>query len=265
MATVNPNVPQAVPVQRAYVAAQPQPAVHVPDNEPASNNVQLKVISHSHLFYWWPVWVVGYFCALMTYISGAQYQVGDAQEYYHPSSTLGIVFFLTLFLTILITNVTVRGLASGMVMLSLVFTVVLFAYLEWWDPILRWMGNLSVHLNLGAYLVFSTLVFTAWALAFFVFDRLNYWTVRPGQVTREFMLGGGSRSFDTDGMVLEKRRDDVFRHWILGFGSGDLHIIATGARREEFDISNVLFAGAKAEVVQRLIATKPDDLNGKAG
>lgn len=257
MATVNPNVPPGT-----YVAVQPQAPVREPLD---TARPQLRVFHHSNLFYWWPVWAVGFLCAFLTYVHGAQFQVGDAREYYHPSSTLGIVFFLTLFLVILITNVTVRGLASGMVILSLVFTVVLFAYLDWWDDILAWMGNLSVHLNLGAYLVFSSLVFIAWGLAFFIFDRLHYWTVSPGQVTHEYLLGGGSRSFDAHGMVLEKRRDDIFRHWILGFGSGDLHIVTTGAKREEFDIPNVLFAGGKAEAIQRLIATQPDDLPGKPG
>jgi hypothetical protein len=168
------------------------------------------------------------------------------------------VFFATIFVVILITNVAVRGLASGMVLLSLVFVVLLLAYLDWWDEILTWMGNLSVHMNLGAYLVFSTMVFIVWALAFFVFDRLSYWEVKPGQITHVYLLGGGSRSYDTNGMNLEKRRDDVFRHWLLGFGSGDLHVSTMGARSREFDIPNVLFAGSRSEVMQRLIATVPD-------
>ena len=155
MATVNPNVPPGT-----YVAVQPQ----APVREPVETaRPQLRVFHHSNLFYWWPVWAVGFLCAILTYVHGAQFQVGDAREYYHPSSTLGIVFFLTLFLVILITNVTVRGLASGMVILSLVFTVVLFAYLDWWDDILAWMGNLSVHLNLGAYLARGGWLFDALA------------------------------------------------------------------------------------------------------
>jgi hypothetical protein len=36
----------------------------------------------------------------------------------HPDSSLGVIFFVTLFLTILITTVSVRGLASVIVILT---------------------------------------------------------------------------------------------------------------------------------------------------
>ena len=72
------------------------------------------------------------------------------------------------------------------------------------------------------------------------------------------MLGAGSRSYDTDHMVLEKYRDDVFRHWVLGFGSGDIHIRPFGARSEEIEVPNVLFVGKKIHVIQRMIATQSE-------
>jgi hypothetical protein len=59
-------------------------------------------------------------------------------------------------------------------------------------------------------------------------------------------------------MVLEKYRDDLFRHWILGFGSGDLHIRPHGAQREEIEALNVLFIGSRISAIQDLIATQPE-------
>jgi hypothetical protein len=63
-------------------------------------------------------------------------------------------------------------------------------------------------------------------------------------------------------MMVEKLRDDIFRHWVLGLGSGDIHLITnSGHRREEQLIHNVLFADRKVAALQRLIAVKPDQIH----
>jgi hypothetical protein len=138
-----------------------------------------------------------------------------------------------------------------------VLVTVLLAFFGLWDPILAWFGDLKVQLNLGAYFWFSTLMFLVWVLTVFIFDRLSYWRIKPGQITHEFVLGAGSKSYDTENLVLEKFRDDIFRHWVLGMGSGDLHIRPYGAQREEITVPNVLFIGSKIVEVQRLVATQP--------
>jgi hypothetical protein len=96
-----------------------------------------------------------------------------------------------------------------------------------------------------------------WGLTTFVFDRMSYWVIKPGQITREHFWGAGSESYDTENMSLEKRRDDLFRHWLLGLGSGDLRIHTFGGRHEEIFVPNVLFVGYKIEAIQRLIAERP--------
>jgi hypothetical protein len=60
-------------------------------------------------------------------------------------------------------------------------------------------------------------------------------------------------------MALEKHRDDLFRHWLLGLGSGDLRIRTSGATREQIEVPNVFFIGSKVEVIQRLIAEVPEE------
>ena len=75
-------------------------------------------------------------------------------------------------------------------------------------------------------------------------------------------MGGAQRSYDTRGMVFEKLRQDFFRQWILGFGSGDIHISTTGAKREEIRVPNVLFVDWKIQEIQRLIAMRPDEFTG---
>jgi hypothetical protein len=255
-------VPVAVapPVQQAPAA----PEYHRETNAEAVHHLehekplQLRIYSHSNLFYWWPVWAVGYLMALLTYFQGQQIQVGNVLERFHPSSNPGIVFFMTLFLVIMVTNLSMRGTASVVAVLTIVLVTVLLAWFGWWDVILAWVGQLHVHLNLGAYLTFSTLMFVVWAATVFGFDRTSYWLIKPGQITQEFVFGAGSKSYDTTNMVVEKFQGDLFRNWIIGLGSGDLRIQTTGANHDTIDVPNVLFITSKVAVIQEMIAIKPD-------
>ncbi len=254
--------PQAAsyPVTSPPVATRPAPNYADQDAvEQAAESPQPEIVlvSHSGLFYWWPVWAAGYLMALFTWWHGQSVQIGDSVIRIHPSNNLGILYFLLVFLVILISNIEVRGVSSLAVVLGLVLTVVLLAYFQVWDNVLHWFGNLTVYLNQGAYFWFSTLMFITWLLTTFVFDRMTHWVIKPGQVTREHFWGTGSQSYDTENMTLEKRRNDLFRHWILGLGSGDLRIHTFGGRQEEIFIPNVLFIGFKIEAIQRLIAEEP--------
>lgn len=255
---------EANQVQAASFAPPSQSA---PDSRPADNagepvrNPEVIVYSHSSLLYWWPVWVVGYLMAGITYWAGRSHEVGADQVWFYPSSNLGVMFFLTLFLVILITNISVRGLASALVIVSAILVTFVLAFFGLWDPILNWFGDLKIQMNLGAYFWFSTLMFVVWASTVFIFDRMSYWRVTPGQITHEFVFGAAAKSYDTENLVLEKYRDDVFRHWVLGLGSGDLHIQPYGANREEIEVLNVLFLGNKIQAIQHLIATQPEGFN----
>jgi len=258
--------PTAYPPPQYPVQQPPQPVQQPPqeeghhhhDVEEREGTPVLTLISHSDLYYWWPVWAVGYLMALLTRFQGHEQQVGNYPEWFHPSSSLGLIFFFVLLLVVLIMNVQVRGLASGMVILGIILVVVLLAYFDWLETVLSWIGHLSVHMNMGAYVFIATAMFVIWASAVFVFDRMDYWQIKPGQITHVHVFGAGSESYDTDNMILEKHRDNIFRHWVLGLGSGDLKVQTAGANRQDIYIPNVLFIGRKVEIFQRMIATKPD-------
>ncbi|MBO0699146.1 MAG: hypothetical protein J2P46_12185, partial [Zavarzinella sp.] len=246
--------PAAAPgPQTGYI--QPVPVRVVQEQGEAG---QLAIVSHSSLFYWWPVWVVGYLMCLATWLYGQPLAFDDTQVRLHPSNNLGVLYFLTLFLVILISSVTVRGLASVVVILAVTLAAVLLAYFRVWDDVFAWFGHLNIYLNQGAYFWFSTLMFLTWGLTTFVFDQMTRWVIKPGQITRENFWGAGSESYDTENMTLEKWRYDLFRHWLLGIGSGDLKIHTFGGRPEEIYIPNVLFVGYKIQAIQHLIAEKPD-------
>jgi hypothetical protein len=262
-----PGYTQPVYVQPVYVQPQaPIDTAGVP-SPPANTNppvddfkpeTTLIIVSHSQLFYWWPVWVVGYMMALITAMNGVTMDVNGNPLRVFPSSNMGIFFMMTLFMVIMISNVLVRGLASTIVILSIVLATVVFAYLGWWDDIFAFFGGLNIYINQGAYFWFSTLLFLVWAGATFIFDRFSYWRVTPGQMTQVVVFGASSKAFDTENMSVEKRRDDVFRHWILGIGSGDLVIHAFNAgQRVEIHIPNVLFVGSKVAMIHQLVAMEP--------
>lgn len=139
------------------------------------------------------------------------------------------------------------------------FVATIIAWLGWWDNILTAVPELSIQMNVGFYLVFSTVLLAMWLLMFFVFDRLVYWRVRPGQLTEERVIGGGEMSYDTRGMLFEQHADDIIRHTVLGLGAGDLRLMTTGAKTDAIEIPNVLFAQSKVRKIQRLIAIKPDE------
>jgi len=240
---------EAAPVHISSPQAPPTAVIREPE---------IRVYAHSRLLYWWPVWVCGYVMTAITHFYGQPHQIGAAREMFYPGSNLGMIFILTLTLVVLITNVTVRGLGSVIVILLLALGALLLAYFHKWDVVLGWLGNLKIHFNLGAYFWLSTMIFAIWALTVLVFDHLSHWRITPGQVTYESLFGSSSKSYDAENMVLEKHRDDFFRHWILGFGAGDLVIRPFGPQQDVIEIHNVFFLGSKVRKIEHLIATQPD-------
>ena len=177
----------------------------------------------------------------------------------HPSKNLGVIYTMVFLLVIVLTNSTVRGIASATVIAVILAVTFLFAYMGWWEDILRVLSYLAMYMNLGFYVFFSTAILIVWALAVFVFDRMDSWTIRPGQVVHNMALGGGSRTFDTMGMSVYKLRSDLFRHWILGLGSGDIHLAPSGANTHEIIMPNVMFVGSKLNAIETLVSMKPNE------
>jgi hypothetical protein len=219
---------------------------------------EVLVISHSNLIYWWPAWAVGYAMALVTMVQGKTVGANGVVTYIHPSNNPGLLFIALILALIIFTNARLRGIYSVMTLLSAAFVAVLFAWVGWWDDILSFIPQLSAKANIGFYLVFSTALLVVWLLGFFVFDRLSYWRVRPGQFSQVSLIGGGTQNYDTQGMRFERREQDYFRHIILGLGAGDLVFYGKEFDSGSIVISNVSFISQKAVDIERLIAIKPE-------
>jgi hypothetical protein len=215
---------------------------------------EIFIYSHSTLLYWWPAWVLGFVFALTDATREKLTQTGQ------PSSALGLTYVLMLLLLIIFTNARFRGINSIVVLTTGGFIAVLLAWLGWWDDIVRLIPHLSVQMNTGFYWVFSSGLLIIWLAMFFLFDRMTYWRVRPGQVTEEHWIGGGAHSFSTSTLRFEKLNSDLFRT-TLGLGAGDLRATGAGDHGRVIDMPNVIFVSRKVAAIEKLIAVRPDHIN----
>jgi hypothetical protein len=265
----------------------------------------ITVVSHSNLFYWWPLWFVGFLLGILTlfepyrlavlphgsegyrkatgqltlpsgdtkavkgqdvilvpegeHLLGPDHKnpsAGDPEAFTRhvsASSRYGVLWVTILLLVIVITNVPLRGLWSVIVIVTIILLSIIFALADWWTPILNVLGRLDIRINAGGYFLVSGVLFGIWLVTLLLFDRQIYIVFTPGQMKVCTEIGGGEKVYDTTGMKLEKQRSDLFRHWILGLGSGDLIVRTAGAAGEHFDLQNVLFISKKVEQIEAML------------
>lgn len=175
--------------------------------------------------------------------------------YMSPHKGLGTVFVVVLLLVTIITNVHMRGLWSFFVLILIVALSAIFWVAGWWDKIMAGLGQLSVHINMGGYFLIAGVLFVLWLVNFVFFDRQTYMVFTAGQVRMRLEIGGGETVYDTTGMVVQKQRSDLFRHWILGFGSGDL-IIRPQGLAHPIEMPNVLRVGTTVRMIEELVKEK---------
>ncbi|MEL6299625.1 MAG: hypothetical protein AAFQ45_13755 [Pseudomonadota bacterium] len=253
----------STPIKITEISSEPKRQRSGPDDlpDPVDSLPGIVIYSHSSLFYWWPVWLLGFILAAVSYAFGAAFATDDGRiEWIHPNSGVGVTFIIVLVLVIIFTNISLRGIYSVALIFAIATLLLLLAYLGVLDDVMAAIPELSIFMSAGFYLTFSLLLFSIWAVAFFFFDRLTYWRIRPGQMTQEAWVGGGEKSYDVRGMLFEKHGEDYFRHNVLGLGSGDLMLKTAGANKATINVPNVLFVDKKVRQIQRLIAVKPDDL-----
>jgi hypothetical protein len=257
-------------------------------------NREIRIYSHSALFYWWPVWFVGFIMAMLTGFDGHRMAlvppgtVADSsrtvsgheekgpvdvlivpkgkelprskvnseliQPHLHMarSKDFGVVFVVVLLVIIIVSNVPLRGLWSVIIILFAVLVTVILALAGAWEWILDTLYLVDVRINMGGYLLISLVLLALWAVTVFIFDHRTYVVISSGQVRVCLAVGAGETMHDTTTMTVSKKQDDLFRHWIVGLGSGDLILKWTNTN-QEIDLANVLFIGAKIKEIERLV------------
>ena len=113
--------------------------------------------------------------------------------------------------------------------------------------------DFDIRINASGYFFLSGVLCGIWALATFLFDRQTYIIFTPGQFKVCQSIGEGEKVYDTVGLSLERQRGDIFRHYILGLGSGDLIVKTTGAQAHHFDLPNVLFISRKVQQIEDML------------
>ncbi len=214
------------------------------------------VYGHSWLYYWWPLWVAGYVMAFLIWLHPVQVVVGRTAAWFSADRSIGIIYALLFLLLIVVTSSSVRGMVAAFILVCLGFLALLFAYLDWWPTVLGWFGDLDIFMNLGFYLFVSTALLALWLITILGFDHMSFWRIRAGQVTHEFVFGAVDQSYDTETMLFSKDQSDLFRHWVIGLGSGDLRMTTMGGRGVQATVQNVLFVNSKMAEIEKLIATR---------
>ena len=267
-------------------------ATQAEKSHPNEGRREVRIVSHSMLFYWWPVWAVGLLMAGVTYLG--DYRMGIVPDGTEPADNVhvseygtrsalvlpagkelpvdkatgkpiqptlrvalrsgpGVIFVVTLLMVIFITNVPIRGLASVVALLAIMLVVVLLALFDVWESILDMLAHSRIHMNAFGYLAIAVPLFILWLVFILFVDRQVYMVFTPGQLRVHQNIGGGETAYDTIGMVVMKRRSDLFRHWILGIGSGDIVVKTAGAAGQEIQMPNVLFVGNKVQILQNML------------
>jgi hypothetical protein len=252
---------------------------------------EVRIVAHTTLFYWWPVWAAGLLLAGLTWLDGHRLAIvpagtqvvegfdGGREALVLPAgahlpkdpdtgkpraptlrvasrSGYGVFFIVLVLLVVFITNVPIRGLWSVIVVLTVLLGTVILALAGWWDDILEAAGHSHVYINALGYLAISVPLLVLWLVVVLVFDRQVYMVFAPGQLRVCKEIGDGEVAYDTVGMVVAKRRSDLFRHWLLGFGSGDLMVKPAAADAPPFEMRNVLFVGNKLQLIQEMLQTR---------
>jgi hypothetical protein len=195
--------------------------------------VRIRVYQHSDLLYWWVVWAYGFFCALLTWLQGKPVVLSSDGRgvLIHPSAWVGISFVALIQLT------------------------------YGWNEILRVFPLLLVNMNLAFYLLFSTVLFIAWAFVILGTDHSTYWEFAPNSIANKYWFTDAAESYTSLQVETSRQSDDIFVHrllglWFMGFGTGDIEIrfSTAGSGQKVFFLKNVWRAGHVEKEINRLIA-----------
>ena len=269
------------------------PRSSVPAKLPTPEPV-VRVVSHSGLLYWWPVWLAGFILSGLTWLDGGRLaivppgttvkrvsdkvyeltvpnntepilvQAAEAADRGQPAFPIrasgnhdyGMVFMIVLLLVIFGSTVQLRGLWSVVVILAILLLTGVLAYYHVWGWILGQFWGLHVEITLAGYLLTSAILLVLWLVVVFGLDQLHQVRFTAGQFMLREGIGDAQVVYDMTRVTVRKRRSDVIRHWVLGLGAGDL-VISVPNQTREIVLSDVMFVDSKIKAIAELMKTRP--------
>ena len=249
MQAIGPNSPEALRGKRNKAGRGPAGEV--------------RIYQHSSLLYWWVVWFYGFLCAALTYAQGVGIadlaaRTADSPDkviLFHRSPWLGISYIGVVLFVVVFTNVRARGVYSFVLLMVSAGVVWGIQKIPGIETAFAWAALVRVYLNLAFYLTFSALLLVIWLFVVGFVDHFTWWRFSPGQVIEEHKIGQATgHAYNTEGMIVRRLPNDLFRHRILGFGTGDF--VVEPAQGGAFEIHNVWRASARQRLIERMIATR---------
>jgi len=252
---------------------QPAGVTELTKASPIDNSeTEIRIYSHSPILYWWPVWLVGFVMALLTYLDGGQMAyvpadtVAEGNQLVAPVASapldqphdrmarnpfLGSWFCIVLLVVLVASNVSLRGLWEWVAVLTIILAISLISLWGLWDDFAAWFRLLHVHINLAGYLLVSTWIFAIWIVTVFLFDTRTYLIFAAGQVRILNEIGDAEKVYDVTNMTFQVLPNVFIRHRLLGFwGAGDLIVRTGGPHPEVLEWPNVLFARSRLKQIQ---------------
>ena len=111
-------------------------------------------------------------------------------------------------------------------------------------------------MNAAGYMAVAIPLFLAWLFVVCLYDRQRYIIFDQGQIRHVHEVGDSEVTVQSEGAIVEKKRNDVFRHWLLGLGTGDLAIRLGGPNGQSIELENVLWINRKLPLIQRMVKEK---------
>jgi hypothetical protein len=172
------------------------------------------------------------------------------------NNSLGVIFVATLFVVALASTILLRGLVSIVAIVVIIALVITLAFFNLWNDVFLFLGGMDIRMNAAGYLAVGVPLFLAWLMVIGLYDRAHYVVFTPGQIRYVLEVGDSEVAVQSEGAIVEKKRNDVFRHWLLGFGTGDLVIRVGGPTGPSIELENVVNIGQKLRLIDRLLKEK---------
>lgn len=255
-ATTTPTTPTA-PSTPTVAPPGPVAVYNVLPSKPTVEADQIVIYGHSSLVYWWPVWLISFILAIVSYAEGDRSGGVTVSDTNVP----GAIFVITLLAVAVSSTVLFRGMVSVVAAISLIAVAVLFAWLGWWGPILGFLGGLEIRINAAGYLCVGIPLLLAWIAVICFYDKQHYVIFGRGQIRYVLEVGDSEVVTPAEGATVEKKRSDAFRHWVLGLGAGDLEIRSSIHTTPAIELKNVLHIHWKLAVIDKLLREKSVTVN----